>query len=199
MARPGSHWTIRLPISVNVSLVAMLMHQETTHGSPSRPIIPGATYTVTSVTYQRKPSFAQPDLAQMVVDQLRHYETSYGFHLHAYCVMPEHYHAVLEVGASKTVSQILHAVNSYTATLINRRLGCAVKQKVWQGAAWDVVIRSEAMYWQQVAYVLFNPWRAGLVASPLATYAYSNLDEWLEREGEEALLGLLAEHKRQME
>jgi hypothetical protein len=110
--------------------------------------------------------------------------------------LSDHYHVVLKVGKEKTVSQILHGVNSYTVTLISQQLGRRVKVKVWQGHPGDEVIRDENMYWQKVAYTLFNAWREGLVNDPLEIYPFSDIGEWLEKEGEEFLLDLFSRYKR---
>jgi REP element-mobilizing transposase RayT len=120
----------------------------------------------------------------------------YEFHLDAYCVLPDHYHVILNVGLKKTISQILHAVHSYTATRINKGLGRKKKIKIWEGSAWDEVIRNEEMYWQKIAYTLFNPWRSGLVKDPVEIYPLSNLLEWYEREGEDFILDLFSRYKR---
>ena len=104
--------------------------------------------------------------------------------------MPDHYHVVLQVGEKKTISQILHAVNSFTATQINQSLGIERKVKIWQGKPWDKVIRDSKMYWQTIAYTLLNPWRAGLVGHPLERYHYSNIGWWLEEEGETFLVDI---------
>jgi len=164
-----------------------------------RPIIPNAIYFITSVTYQRRPWFDKPEFARIVLDQLKHYENAYEFNLHTYSVLPDHYHVVLNVGEKKTISQILHAVNSYIVTLINQQLGHKTKVKVWQGQPWDEVIRDEDMYWQKVAYTLFNAWRAGLVSAPLELYPFSDIAIWLEREGEEFMLDLFSRYKRWFE
>jgi len=164
-----------------------------------RPIIPNATYFITSVTHQRRPWFARPKLAQIVVDQWKHYEKAYEFQLHTYSVLPDHYHVVLNVGAKKTISQILHAVNSYIVTLMSKQLGHQTKVKVWEGKPWDEVIRDDNMYWQKVAYTLFNAWRAGLVNDPLEPYPFSDLAVWLKREGEEFMLDLFSRYKRWFE
>ncbi len=168
-------------------------------GRTRRPIIPDATYFITATADGRQRWFARPDLAQIVVDQWRHYEAAYRFDLHTYCVLPDHYHVVLSVGEEKTISQILHAVNSYVVTLVSQRLGRQTKIKVWEGRPWDEVIRDEEMYWQKVAYVLLNPWRLGLVRKPLEPYPFSDLGEWLEREGREAMEELLSRYKRRAE
>jgi len=161
-----------------------------------RPIIPNATYFITSVTYKRKKWFAEPQFAQILLDQWKHYEQAYEFHLDTYSVLPDHYHVVLNVGEKKTISQILHAVNSYAVTLISQQLGRRTEVKVLQGNPLDEVIRDEDMYWQKVAYTLLNAWREGLVSDPLEPYPFSDLAEWLEREGEEFLLDLFSRYKR---
>ncbi len=158
-----------------------------------RPIIPGATYFITSVSNERKRWFANPVFAKIIVDQLKFHEKAYEFHLPAYAVMPDHYHAVIVVGEKKTISQILHAIHSYTATLINQQLNSVDKVKIWQGKAWDIVARNESAYWRMVAYTLLNPWREGLVSDPLQSYPFSNIAEWREKEGDESLLDLFAQ------
>ncbi|MBI4730555.1 MAG: transposase [Chloroflexi bacterium] len=88
-----------------------------------RPIIPGATYFVTSVAYLRQRWFAYPAFSQIVVDQLNYYRKLYQFDLPAFAVLPDHYHIVITPGTEKNISQILHAIHSYSATLINQQLG----------------------------------------------------------------------------
>lgn len=161
-----------------------------------RLIVSEATYFITSVTHQRRKWFVNPELAQIVVDQWKHYSVAYEFQLDTYCVMPDHYHIVLDVGKKKTISQILHAVDSYKATQINERVVNRTKVKIWQGGAWDEIVRDEEMYWQKVAYTLLNPWRAGLVKEPTDSYPFSDIDEWRKREGEEFLAEMFGKHSR---
>jgi REP element-mobilizing transposase RayT len=166
---------------------------------PKRPILPEATYFITCVTHARRPLFSNAALAKIVIEQWKHYETAYEFRLDAYSVLPDHSHVVLNVGKKKTISQILNSVNSYIATLINRQLGSAIKVRIWEERPWDEVIRDEEMYWQKVAYTLLNPWRAGLVKDPYDDYPYSNLREWLDREGQEFMQDLFGRYRRQAE
>ena len=111
-----------------------------------RPIIDKADYFITCTTHLRKTWFSNPDLAQIVVEQWRHYEQVYEFVIHTYAVLPDHYHVVINVGENRTVSEILHAVNSYTSTKINEALRNERKCKIWGGRPWDVVIRNEEMF-----------------------------------------------------
>jgi putative transposase len=164
-----------------------------------RIILPEAYYFITCTTNKRRKWFSEPVLANMVIDQWKHYETTYHFDLITYVVMPDHYHVLVNVGTEKTISQILHAVNSYIATEINKYLGKDPKVKIWQGNAWDVIVQNDHMYWQKIAYTLLNPWRAGLVEDPFDIYPFSDIGEWMEREGEGFLVDLYSRYRRDIE
>ena len=161
-----------------------------------RPILINADYFITCTTHLRKTWFSDAKLAQIVVDQWRHYAEVYEFVLHTYAVLPDHYHVVINVGEKKTVSEILHAVNSYIATSVNGVFGRKLKTKIWGRRPWDEVIRNEEMYWQKIAYTLFNPWRAGIVEEPISSFRFSDIDEWIRCEGEEFLWDLFSQYKR---
>ena len=165
-------------------------------GRTVRPIITDGIYFITCTTFHRKDFFSNHKFAQIVVDQWRHYESTYEFTLFAFCVMPDHYHVLLDVGIIKTISEILNAVNSYIATLINSDIGNIVKIKIFQGRFWDEVIRSEEMFWQKLSYILFNPYREGLAMNPLDDFAYSDIQDWIIKEGEEFMVDLFARYKR---
>jgi hypothetical protein len=131
-----------------------------------------------------------------VVDQWLHYEKEYQFQLHTYCVMPNHYHAVLCEGSMRNLSQILHAVNSYIVTSLSKQLGGSQKPKIFQGNPWVEVIKDDNMYWQKVAYTLFNPWRDSKVGSPLDLYQFTDIEKWIEAEGVEFMEDLFSQYKR---
>ena len=165
-------------------------------GRMDRLLISDAIYFITCSTFQRKKFFSKPQYAKIVVDQWKHYEMIYEFRLHAYCVMSDHYHVLLDVGKTKSISEIMHAVNSYISTLLNKELGKTRKGKVFQSGFWDEIIRDEEMYWQKVSYILFNPYRAGIVKSPIDDYRFSNIREWIERESDEFVLDLFSRYRR---
>ncbi len=51
-----------------------------------------------------------------------------------------------ELKGKKDISQVLYAVNSYSAKLINEKLKGQEYHNIWQGNIYDEVIRSEKMY-----------------------------------------------------
>ncbi|MBS3737290.1 transposase [Candidatus Bipolaricaulota bacterium] len=154
------------------------------------------TYFVTGTTHRRRELFSDTELARIVVDQWQHYQKPHDFDLQAYAVMPDHYHVLLQINGDHNLSRILYAVHSYSSKLINERLDGEDREKIWQGDAFDEVIRSEDMYYQKLAYILFNPWRADLVENPYCKYEFCNLGEWKEEEGEEFLEDLYSKYGR---
>ena len=158
-----------------------------------------AVYFVTSNTKDRKPYFSDTDLAEILQEQFYHYEDAYDYSIHAYAIMPDHYHLLLTVEGEENISQIIHAINSYSATEINKNLDNKPKEKVWQGDPWTEVIRNEDMFRQKLAYVLLNPWREGLVDRPQDSYEFSNLVRWKEDEGEKFLQDLFSQYGRAWE
>jgi len=154
---------------------------------------------MTSVTEERKPYYSDGQLAELLEEQFHHYEDAYDYSLHAYVIMPDHYHLLLTVEGGKNISQIIHAINSYSATKINEKLDNGVKEKIWQGDPWTEVIRNEKMFRQKLAYVLLNPWRGELVDRPMDSYEFSSLDRWKEDKGEEFLQDLFCQYGRALE
>ena len=160
---------------------------------------PGGTYFVTSKTYKSKTYFNDPKLCQALVKQFNHYKEQIGFDLLAYTVQPDHYHLLLETPEDNDLSDIIHRINSYSATKINEKLKNQTKEKIWQGKPWTETIRNDNMFWQKLAYILLNPWRDGLVDNPLKEYKFSNLSEWKQQKGEDFLLDLFSRFGRYQE
>ena len=154
------------------------------------------TYFITSVTHKRKDFFRNPEFAEILQSQLLHYEENYNYNLIAYAILPDHYHALIKLSEENQISRILYAIHSYSSKLINESLDRKHSGKIWQGNAFDEVIKSENMYYQKLAYILFNPWKENLVDNPLDNYKFSNIDEVLEEQGEEYVQDLFRKYSR---
>jgi REP element-mobilizing transposase RayT len=98
-------------------------------------------------------------IAAIVAEALLHFDGS-RYLLHAWCVMPNHVHVVVQPLAGYELPSITHSWKSFTAKEANRKLGR--RGKFWQPEPYDHLIRDEADYQRQVEYVLNNPARAGL-------------------------------------
>ena len=96
----------------------------------------------------------RPDVRRIVTESLR-YVGGKSCQLHAYAVMPNHVHVLMEVFEGESVTQIVGNVKKFTARRINVLLGRS--GKVWQREVHDRIVRSEAHYFRSVRYIAYNP------------------------------------------
>lgn len=106
-----------------------------------------------------------PRIAQLLVESL-HYRHGRVYDLHAFCIMPNHGHAVFtplakQDGSFYSLAAIMHSLKRYTARQANLILGRT--GAFWQHENYDHVVRDLAEFQRIVAYVLNNPVKAGLV------------------------------------
>jgi REP element-mobilizing transposase RayT len=98
-------------------------------------------------------------IAKIVADAVAFFDGT-RYHLSAWCVMPNHVHAVLQPMNCYQLPKILHSWKSYTAKEINKVLGTT--GQFWETEYYDHLIRDEKDLRAQIDYVRTNPQRAGL-------------------------------------
>jgi REP element-mobilizing transposase RayT len=109
-------------------------------------------------------------IAGVVSQALLHFEDQ-RYNLAAWCVMPNHVHAVVQpfAGMANTggtpvphseLPEILHSWKSFTAKEANKLLERSAD--FWQSEYYDHLIRDEADFRHAVGYILENPIKAGL-------------------------------------
>ncbi len=81
--------------------------------------------------------------------------------LHAWVIMPNHVHVLIDVAPSTRLCTILEAWKSVSARRINAVL--ARSGQLWQKESWDRYIRNAVHYERAVSYIYENPVKAGLV------------------------------------
>ncbi|MEO5958988.1 MAG: transposase [Opitutaceae bacterium] len=94
---------------------------------------------------------------------MRHFSGS-RYTLHAWCVMPNHVHAVLRPTAPHTLDAILRSWKSYTAHEANHLLDRS--GPFWQRESYDHWIRDDADLAHCCRYTEENPVKAGLSRTP---------------------------------
>src|SRR5438094_4003491 len=102
-------------------------------------------------------------VAKIVRDALLHFQGE-RYELAAWCIMPNHVHAIVRPLGHYTLSEILHTWKSFTANRANRLLDRS--GKFWQPESYDHLIRGEQDLRNQIRYVLENPQKAGLKSWP---------------------------------
>ena len=124
-----------------------------------------------------------PELADMVQETFTHFAGD-RYHLHAWCVMPNHVHVLFQPTNGWTMSKIVASWKSYTGRRISdyakangmpdglsaglsAALGRGVPSgpptRVWHREYWDRYIRDHAHYATVVKYIHENPVKAKLV------------------------------------
>lgn len=104
-------------------------------------------------------------LAKIVTQSLSYYDGSL-YLLHAYCLMPNHLHLLIQPlpkgeAMYHKISDCVQKLKSFTSKEINHLLDRT--GALWQHEYYDRFIRDDADYARTVMYYLNNPVKAGLV------------------------------------
>jgi len=99
------------------------------------------------------------EIARLVANSFTHFDNM-RYRLHAWCVMPNHVHVIVEAMPDHDLSKIIHSWKSYTAHRANEILGLI--GTFWQKDAYNHIIRSKKEYFFQMQYVWENPEKATL-------------------------------------
>ena len=108
------------------------------------------TYLVTSVTEGRRAIFQTDNNAQLLCDVLIHYRGEERYRLHAFVVMPDHFHALITPGPQIAVEECVRFIKGGSA----HRLG---KGPIWQRGFNQQGVRDAAGYSARKQYIHENP------------------------------------------
>jgi REP element-mobilizing transposase RayT len=147
--------------------------------APAAYLGPGR-YFLTICCHRRRAHFGSPAVAANTVSELLRTATEQGVAIHAYCVMPDHLHALCE---ATTHDASLPAFVSRFKQRSAHRFACEVGGRLWQESFFDRHLRAGDDLRRIAAYIVANPVRAGLVANaadyPFCGSATMTLDELL--------------------
>ena len=139
-----------------------------------------ATYDRYLDQSQHRDWLRNPRIAALIRENLYHHDGAL-FHLHAYCVMPNHVHVLLtpspdvvrehgddeELPIGETsdhgspLSRVMHSLKSYTANEANKVLKRT--GSFWQSESYDHWVRDDSELERIVNYIRGNPVSAQLV------------------------------------
>jgi putative transposase len=106
--------------------------------------------------------------------------TQHDARIHAWCVLPNHYHALIETSVILEVLSELGRMHGRLSFQWNGEEGTRGRQ-VWCGAA-ERSMRNERHFWATINYVHHNPVHHGYVER-WQEWPYSSATEYLERLG----------------
>lgn len=154
---------------------------------PLRIEYPGAFYHVTSRGNERKDVFKSQRDRDKFIEYLASATERYGAVIHAYCLLSNHYHLLLETPEGN-LSQIMRHINGAYTTYFN------VKRKrtghLFQGRYKAILVEADEYATELSRYIHLNPVRAGMAVRP-EEYQWSSYRsyigqakamEWLQTE-----------------
>jgi putative transposase len=104
--------------------------------------------------------FLQNGDVARVVSEAPHQFANQRYRLLAWCIMPNHVHAVFQPIKDFRLATIMHCWKSYTALAANRILGR--KGPFWLREYYDHLLRSGEQLGRAIRYTAENPIKAGL-------------------------------------
>ncbi|MBV4506858.1 transposase [Pseudomonas sp. BW13M1] len=120
---------------------------------------PGRPYLLTTTTRDRKPLFADFNLARVVVNQMRFCDQKNACRTLAWVLMPDHVHWLVELGHTR-LSTLMCAFKSRSSNALYRE--GVERQHIWQTGFHDRALRREEDVKAVARYIVANPIRAGL-------------------------------------
>lgn len=152
---------------------------------PLRLQFPGALYHVTSRGDGQEAIYRDDEDRRMGLEVLAHTVRRLRWTAHAYCLMGNHYHLLIETPEANLAQGMRHFNGVYTQRF-NRRHGRS--GHVFQGRYHAILVQKDSHLLELARYIVLNPVRAHMVRSPRgwpwssyrATAGLSPAPKWLE-------------------
>ncbi len=123
-------------------------------------------YMVTASTYRRIPHLKPPARKDFFLATLSATAQEFGWELHAWAVLHEHYHFIARSPEDPTtLRRFIAKLHAVTARAFNKEDGTPGR-KVWF-QYWDTLITYQRSYLARLRYVNLNPVKHGLTRDPL--------------------------------
>jgi putative transposase len=137
----------------------------------------GAFYHVTARGNERRRIYYSQSDYEKFKDYLKAAQEKYGYVLHCYVLMDNHYHLILETPKAN-LSRVMHYINGSYTNYIN------IKRKrsghLFQGRYKAILIDRDRYLLELSRYVHLNPIRAAVVAKP-EDYVHSSYRSFVTR------------------
>lgn len=145
---------------------------------------PGAYYHITARGNEKKDIFRSRKDRQQFLSYIESASERYSAVIHAYCLMTNHYHLLMETPRGN-LSEIMQYVNGAYTTYFN------VKRKrsghLFQGRFKSIVVDADEYAMELSRYIHLNPVRAGVVEKP-EKYEWSSYRAYIGNAGAQSWL-----------
>jgi putative transposase len=130
---------------------------------PLRLQVAGGIYHVTSRGNRRQAIYQDDDDRRQFLALRDRVVRRYGWQIHAYCLMTNHFHLLVET-PQPNLSAGMQRLKSEYASYFNSRF--ALVGHLFQQRFGSSLIEGDEYYEEALRYVAFNPVKAGLCAHP---------------------------------
>lgn len=153
-------------------------------GRPLRIEYPGAFYHVTSRGNEQKDIFKSDKDREQFISYLETASIRYEAVIHAYCLMNNHYHLLLET-PSGNLSEIMRHINGAYTNYFNAKRKRA--GHLFQGRYKAILIEADEYAKELSRYIHLNPVRAGIIEKP-EEYSWSSYSSYIGKRNKPAWL-----------
>jgi putative transposase len=101
--------------------------------------VEGQTYFVTSSTWQKRALFQADSLAKLFLDTLFDYRKQRKYQLHAFVIMPDHFHLIITPNHDVTLERAMQLVKGGFSYRVKAELNKTIE--IWQRGFADRRIR----------------------------------------------------------
>jgi len=132
-------------------------------------------YHVVNRGVERRIVFHEEEDFDKFLETLSFVAKTYALHVHAFCLMNNHYHLLIET-TEENISDALKYLNSNYATYFNKkykRYGA-----LWQSRFYSSLLFDDEHFWIVTKYIERNPIKANIVKK-LEYYKYQSLFQYL--------------------
>ena len=137
----------------------------------ARLTLPGYLHHIIQRGNNRQPIFVDSEDYGFMLSLLADNAQKYQVDIHAYVLMPNHFHLLATPQAADGLPQMMQAVGRRYVQYFNRRH--LRSGTLWEGRYRSTVLQAAQYLLPCMVYMDLNPVRAGLVAAP-ADYAWSS-------------------------
>lgn len=120
-------------------------------------------YHISSSTHCKQSFLASFECGRAVVRSMKREQDAGHTETLAFVVMPDHFHWLLSLSGTRSLSGSVNTVKSHAARRINRLLNR--RGQIWQRGIYDRAIRREEDLASVARYIVANPVRAEIVES----------------------------------
>ena len=130
-----------------------------------RVLFEGATYHVTSRTNGKIDAFSGNVGQKILLQVIKNAKEKYGFMLHNFCIMPNHFHLLITPKRETNLSKIMQWIKTKSAKCWN--FSHNTENHLWGDRFFSRPIIDDEEFFAVYNYIDLNPVKAGLVENPI--------------------------------